>query len=119
MVNTLAGLRDVNPTILDLFKSLDASKLEIFMKLRLPSSTPYVFAAFRIAIPLSIIGAVVGEWFTGDRGLGSVIIIAHNNLDMPTLFSAIFALAFMSILFMILTFYIEKRLLFWHDSYIS
>ncbi len=89
MVNANVGLRAVDPGALDLFRSLHASRVEILLKLRAPSSLPYLFAAFRIAVPLSVIGAVVGEWFTGDQGLGSVIIVAHNNLDTPTLSAAI------------------------------
>ncbi len=114
LVNAMTGLRSVSPEALDLFRSLNASRTDVFLKLRVPSSLPYLFAAFRIAIPLSVIGAVVGEWFTGDRGLGSVIIVAHNNLHMDTLFSAV--LAFIGISLTILTAYAERRVLFWHDS---
>ena len=106
----------ISPEALDLFRSLNASRTDVFLKLRVPSSLPYLFAAFRIAIPLSVIGAVVGEWFTGDRGLGSVIIVAHNNLHMDTLFSAVLVLAFIGISLTILTAYAERRVLFWHDS---
>ena len=119
LVNGLIGLRSVNPGSLDFFRSVNASRREIFVKLRVPSSLPYLFAAFRIAIPLSVIGAVVGEWFTGDRGLGSVIIVAHNNLDMPTLFAAVLVLALMGIGLTILTSYVERRVLFWHESFIA
>ncbi len=119
LVNALTGLKSVNPGALDFFRSVHASKGEILLKLRAPSSLPYLFAAFRIAVPLSVIGAVVGEWFTGDRGLGSVIIVAHNNLDMPTLFSAILTLAFIGIGLTILTSYAERRVLFWHQSFIA
>ena len=119
MVNALAGLRSVNPGALDFFRSVHASRKEVFFKLRVPSSLPYLLAAFRIAIPLSVIGAVVGEYVSGDRGLGSVIIVAHYNVDMPTLFAAILVLAFMGIGLTILTSYIERRVLFWHDSFIS
>ena len=77
---------------------------------------PYLFAAFKISIPLSVIGAVVGEWFSGDRGLGSVIIVSHGNLDMPTLFSAIFVLAGIGVALTIIVFYLEKKALRWHDS---
>ena len=119
LVNGLTGLRSVDPGALDFFTSLNASSREIFFKLRVPSSLPYLFAAFRISIPLSVIGAVIGEWFTGDQGLGAVIIVAHNNLDMPTLFSAIFTLAFIGITLTMLTSYAEKRVLFWHESEIS
>ena len=116
MVNALVGFRSVDPGALDFVRSLRASTIEVFWRLRLPSSMPYVFAAFRIAIPLSVIGAVVAEWFTGDQGLGSVIIVAHNNLDMPTLFSAIITLAVIGIGLTILTTAIERRVVFWHDS---
>ena len=116
LVNALVGFRSINPGALDFFRSLRASRPEIFLKLRAPSSLPYLFAAFRIAIPLSVIGAVVGEWFSGDRGLGSVIIVAHNNLDMPTLFSAVLSLAFIGISLTIATSLLERRVLFWHES---
>lgn len=116
LVNALVGFRSVNPGALEFFRSLRASKLEIFLKLRAPSSLPYLFAAFRIAIPLSVIGAVVGEWFSGDRGLGSVIIVAHNNLDMPTLFSAVLSLAVIGISLTVATSFLERRVLFWHES---
>ena len=116
LVNAMTGLRAVNPGVLDFFYSVHASRREIFLKLRVPSSLPYLFAAFRISIPLSVIGAVVGEWFSGDRGLGSVIIVAHNNLDMPTLFSAIMVLAFIGISLTVATSYIESRSLFWHET---
>ena len=119
MVNANVGLRAVDPGSLDLFKSLHASKTEILLKLRAPSSLPYLFAAFRIAVPLSVIGAVVGEWFTGDQGLGSVIIVAHNDLDTPTLFAAIFSLAIIGVSLTLATFYVEKRRLFWHDSFLA
>ncbi len=116
LVNSLFGFRAVNPGALDFVRSLKASKLEIFWLLRVPSSLPYLFAAFRITVPLAVIGAVVAEWFSGDAGLGSVIIVAHSNLDMPTLFAAVFTLAFIGTGLTILTSYIEKRLLFWHES---
>ena len=116
MVNTFIGLRSVNPTTLDFFRLLDASEAQVLIKLRIPSALPYVFAAFRIAVPLSVIGAVVGEWFTGDRGLGSVIIVAHHNIDMPTLFSAIAVLACIGLGLTGITALIEQRVLFWHDS---
>ena len=119
MVNANLGLRSVDPRALDLFRSLHASRAEILMKLRAPSSMPYLFAAFRIAVPLSVIGAVVGEWFTGDQGLGSVIIVAHNDLDTPTLFAAIFSLAIIGVSLTLATFYVEKRTLFWHDSFLA
>lgn len=119
MINTLIGLRSVSPGALDFLRSLDASDLEILLKLRAPSALPYLFAAFRIAVPLSVIGAVVGEWFTGDRGLGSVIIVAHNNIDMPTLFAAVVTLAIIGVTLTAALAYAERKVLFWHESFIT
>ncbi|MEE9285634.1 MAG: ABC transporter permease [Dehalococcoidia bacterium] len=116
LVNGVVGFRSVNPGALDFVRSLRASPLEVFWQLRVPSALPYLFAAFRIAIPLAVIGAVVAEWFSGEAGLGAVIIVAHNNLDMPTLFSAIVTLAVIGIGLTIITTVIERRLVFWHES---
>ena len=119
MVNALTGLRSVNPGALDFFRSVRASRTDILFKLRLPGSLPYLFAAFRTAVPLSVIGAFVGELFLGSRGLGSVIAVAHSNLDMPTTFSAILVLALIGIALIVLTSLLERRVLFWHESYVT
>jgi NitT/TauT family transport system permease protein len=116
MVNALVGFRSVNPNALALLESLAASRGEIFLRLRLPSSLPYLFAAFRVSIPMSVIGAVVAEWFSGDQGLGSVIYVSNNNLDMATAFAGVFTLAIIGVGLFLLTTALEKRLLFWHES---
>ena len=116
LVNGVTGFRSVDPGAMDFLRSLRASRREIFITLRIPSSMPYLFAAFRVSIPLSVIGAVVGEWFSADRGLGSVIMVAHSNLDMPTLFGAILTLAVIGVGLTILVSLIERKMLFWHES---
>ena len=116
LVAGVAGFRSIDPRAADFLRSLKASRREVFLTLRVPSAMPYLFAGFRVSVPLAVIGAVVAEWFTGDRGLGSVIIVAHSNLDMPTLFSAIFTLAFIGISLTLIVSLIEKKVLFWHES---
>ncbi len=71
---------------------------------------------FRIALPLAVIGAVVGEWFSSQSGLGYVILVAHSNLHMPVLFSAILTLAVIGVAINLLTSALERRIIFWHDS---
>ncbi len=119
MVNAVVGFRSVNPWAMEFLQSLAASRWEVFLKLRLPSSLPYLFAAFKVSIPLSVIGAVVAEWFSGQDGLGRVIQVANSNLDMPTAFGAIISLAVLGIGLYLLTSFIERRLLFWHESAIN
>ncbi len=116
LVNAVTGFRSVDRGAMNFLRSVRASRREIFLKLRVPSAMPYLFSAFRVSSPLAIIGAVIGEWFSANRGLGSVIVVAHANLDMPTLFSAIFVLSLMGIGLTIALSIVEKKVLFWHES---
>ena len=116
LVNSMTGFRDVNPGALEFMRSLRASSWQIFWKLRLPSALPYLFAALKVTYPLALIGAVVAEWFTGDRGLGLVIFVANYNLDTPTLFAAIGVLALTGVSLNVILSLAERRLLFWHQT---
>jgi NitT/TauT family transport system permease protein len=119
MVNAVIGLRSVNPWALQYLESLAASPWEILIKLRLPSALPYLFAAFKVSIPLSVIGAVVAEWFSGEEGLGRVIQVANSNVDMPTAFAAIVSLAATGVGLYLVVSLVERRLLSWHESAID
>ncbi len=116
LVNAIVGLRSVDRTALDFLSSLDASRWQVLWHLRLPSSLPYVFAALRISVPLALIGAVVAEFLSGTSGMGQLILIANGDLDTPTLFAAIFVLAVIGVVLTAIVSYIERRVLFWHDS---
>ena len=89
--NTLTGLREVEAEAVDLFRMLGASRWDVFLKLRLPHAVPYLFAGLRVAIVLSVVGAVVGEYIGASRGLGALIIASQGTMD-TTLMFAIFVL---------------------------
>lgn len=116
LVNALIGLRAVDPAALDFMHALDASRWRVLWSLRLPSSLPYVFAALRISVPLSLIGAVVAEFLSGSSGMGQLILIANGDFDTPALFGAIVVLATLGIVLTGIVAYIERRVLFWHES---
>jgi NitT/TauT family transport system permease protein len=116
LVNAITGFRDVNAGSLEFMRSLNASPWQVFWKLRLPSALPYLFVALKVTYPLALTGAVVAEWFVGDRGLGHVILRANSNLDTPTLFAAIAVLALSGVLIYTLISLVERRVLFWHES---
>ena len=117
LINAIIGFRAVNPGALDALRAMHASPVEIFRVLRLPSALPYLFAAFKVSATLALIGAMVAEWSGAGQGLGRVILLAHSNLDMPTLFSGIFTLATLGVLLTGVLSLIERRLLFWHDAF--
>ncbi|MDA1003973.1 MAG: ABC transporter permease [Chloroflexi bacterium] len=116
LVNAVVGLRSVDPSALDFMRALDASRWQIFWRLRLPSSLPFVFAALRISVPLSLIGAVVAEFLSGSSGMGQLILIANGDFDTPALFGAIVVLAVLGVSLTALVSYVERRVLFWHES---
>ena len=116
LINTILGLRSVDAPSMLVFRTMGVSEFEILIHLRIPYSLPYLFSALKISLPLSIIGAVVGEWFSSDKGLGSLIMVAHGNLDTHMLFGAIFYLAFTGILLMAGLSLLEKKFMFWHSS---
>lgn len=116
LVNSVIGLRSIDPRAHDFLRSLDASRWQVFWRLRVPSSLPYVFAGLRISVPLSLIGAVVAEFLSGSAGMGQLILIANGDFDTPTLFGAVFVLAALGIALTASVALVERRVLFWHDS---
>jgi NitT/TauT family transport system permease protein len=116
LVNGIVGFRSVEPAALDFMRSIDASTYKIFTKLRLPSSLPYLIAGLRVALPLSIIGAVVAEWFGSAEGLGRLIQISNANLDLPTVFAAVVVLAIIGVVLNMALSLVERGLLSWHAS---
>jgi|AP95_1055475.scaffolds.fasta_scaffold07149_4 NitT/TauT family transport system permease protein len=116
LVNSVIGLRSIDPRAYDFFTSLNASRWQVFWRLRVPSSLPYVFAGLRISVPLALIGAVVAEFLSGSPGMGQLILIANGDFDTPTLFGAVFVLAALGIILTASVAVVERRVLFWHDS---
>jgi len=113
LVNMVRGLSSVNPQALELMKILSATKGEIFWKLRLYNSLPYLFAALKIAASASVIGAIVGEWIGATEGIGALIIHATYNFDTGLLYASITAACVFSVLFTSLISFLERRLVKW------
>ena len=116
LVNMVRGLDAANPQALELMRVLSASKTEVFFKLRLFSSLPYLFSALRIAASLSVIGAVVGEWIGATRGIGALIIQATYNFDSALLYSAIVMSASLSGSFFLIVALLERWIVRWQPQ---
>jgi NitT/TauT family transport system permease protein len=96
--NTLTGLRDVEAEAVELFRMLGASRWHLFLKLRLPHAVPYLFAGLRVAIVLSVVGAVVGEYIGASKGLGALIIASQGMMDTALMFAVFVVLTALGIL---------------------
>ncbi len=116
LVNMVRGLEAVNPQSMDLLRVLSASKIEIFFKLRLPNSMPYLFSALKIAASTAVIGAVVGEWIGSTQGIGALIIQATYNFDSALLYSAVLMSSVFSGLFFMAITMLERVVIRWQPA---
>jgi NitT/TauT family transport system permease protein len=98
VVDTATGLAATPPELLDLSRSYRASAFKTFVKVRLPMALPFFFAGAKVAITLSVIGAVVGEFVGSDKGLGYVILSATSYWKTELAFSSMMLLSAMAIL---------------------
>lgn len=118
LINASVGLRTVPEPVLQVFASVHASRWEVLRHLRIPGSLGYVFAALQIVFPLSVVGAVVAELSAAGSaaGLGTVIQVASSMNRLATVWAAIFVLALMGSLLLLLVTVVERRVLRWHGS---
>ncbi|MBG6165528.1 NitT/TauT family transport system permease protein [Labrenzia sp. EL_13] len=113
LVNMVRGLQAVSPQTLELARILSASKSEIFWKIRLPSSLPFLFSALKIAATTCVIGAIVGEWIGADVGLGALIIDSTFNFRSPLLYATVFVSSGLSVLLFTAVSVAEKLVIRW------
>jgi NitT/TauT family transport system permease protein len=97
LVNTISGLHSASPEILDLARSLHASKVDLYRKVLFPNALPYIFTGLKISMTLSVVGAVIGEFIGGNQGLGYLIQQAQFDINTPLMVAAILLLALIGI----------------------
>ncbi len=86
VVTAAEGFSSVDRNLLDLMRSVDASRRQIFRRVRFPHALPQIFSGLKIGITLAVVGAVVGEWVAADNGLGYLLLQANTQLDSTLLF---------------------------------
>ena len=89
VVNTAVGLASAEPEMLDLVRSLNASRWQIYRKIRFPNAVPYIFTGLKLDATMSVTGAIVGEFVASERGLGSLIITSGVTLQTPSIFASL------------------------------
>lgn len=116
LVNGITGMRTVDPSALEFFRSVHASTREIFWHLRVPNTLPYFFAALRLSVSLALIGAIVGELVGSREGLGHMITQMAIQLRTTHVFSGVLVLAAVGIILTQLVSFLQSRFLYWHES---
>jgi NitT/TauT family transport system permease protein len=113
LVNMVQGLKSASPAMLDLMRVLSASGAEIFWKVRLPASLPFLFAALKIASTSSVVGAIVAEWIGSSYGLGALIIDATYNFRSPLLYATVVIAAALAVALFFAVSIVEKKVVRW------
>ena len=112
-VNTLDGLRSVDPDLPRMMRTLDAKRSQILRRVEIPSALPYLFSGAKIAAAVSVIGAVFGEWSGADEGLGHLILIAQGQLQTARVFAAVVVLSALALILFGALALIERRFGWW------
>ncbi len=116
VIDTVVGLRSVEPEMLHLARSMGAPGVKIFLKIRLPNALPNIFAGLKVAVTLAVVGAIVGEFIQADQGLGYALLQANAMLNTKLSFAAIFILAAIGVVLFAAVDGLEKLLIPWHAS---
>jgi NitT/TauT family transport system permease protein len=116
VVDTIVGLRSIDPAMVQLARSMGAPPYRIFLRLRLPNALPSVFGGLKVASTLAVVGALTGEFIGSDRGLGYVLVQASAQLDTPLLFATLVTLSLLAMAFFFIVEGVERLLIPWHVS---
>lgn len=116
LVGTLQGLGAADPRQREMLHSLSASPWQLLWHLRLPASLPYLFAGFRIAAPLAVLGAVTAEWAGANSGLGAMMLYALFSYDIAKVWLSVLACCLLSALAYGLWAVVERRIVTWDDG---
>ncbi len=112
-VNTLDGLRSVDPEATKMMRTLDASSRQILWRVEAPAALPYAFSGAKIAVAVAVIGAVFGELAAPDAGLGHQIFQDMNQLETARAFASVFLLSTIAIALFGLLALAERRVVTW------
>lgn len=93
IVDTSAGLRSTPRELLELARSLRASRWQVFAMVQFPAALPFIMAGAKVAVTLAVIGAVIGEFIGSNDGLGTLLLTANSQVNTPLVFACLFGLS--------------------------
>jgi NitT/TauT family transport system permease protein len=110
-VATMVGIRSVDAGLLELGRSLRATRRQVLTTLEIPAALPSILGGMRVGVTLAVVGAIVGEWAGAERGLGVLINLARGSLfDIPLMFATLLTIALVGIVLYLVVVLIERRL---------
>jgi NitT/TauT family transport system permease protein len=110
-VATMVGIRSVDAKLLELGRSLRATRRQVLTTLEIPAALPSILGGMRVGVTLAVVGAIVGEWAGAERGLGVLINLARGSLfDIPLMFATLLTIALVGIALYLVVVLVERRL---------
>jgi NitT/TauT family transport system permease protein len=116
VIDTVVGLRSVQPEMLQLGRSMGGGTLRVFLKLRLPNALPNIFAGLKVAIALAVVGAITGEFVGSQSGLGYLLTSASGQMDTALVFAVLVTISVIATLLFMIIERVEKLVIPWHSS---
>jgi NitT/TauT family transport system permease protein len=116
VIDTIVGLRSIDPGVIQLARSMGAPPYRVFLKLRLPNALPMIFSGLKVGSTLAVVGALTGEFVGSDKGLGYILLQASGNLNTALLFATLVVLSIVALAFFYLVELCERILIPWHVS---
>jgi len=117
VIDAAVGLRSMSVEMIDLARSMGASRMQVFARFRLPTSLPYLFSGLKVAATLAVAGAVVGEFVGADKGLGYLLLVTNSNMETALMFATIVALTIIGLAFFYAVELLEALLIPWHVTH--
>jgi NitT/TauT family transport system permease protein len=114
VIEMITGLRDVEPEVLDLSKSMSAKPAQTFIKIRIPNSLPYMFAGLKLGAILALVGAVIGEFMGSMKGLGFLVMYANDRMDTTLTFAVLVVLLILGKVAFSVVEWAERYSISWH-----
>jgi ABC-type nitrate/sulfonate/bicarbonate transport system permease component len=114
LVNTVAGVRAIDPVAIDVGRTLRVGRLAMVRSVLLPATLPYILAGMRISLPLALIVAVTAEMISGSAGIGYYLITMQYAMRPADMYAAVFLLAFLGYVLNAAFLMVERRLLHWY-----
>ena len=115
-VMTLQGFRSTDPQLLTLLRSVNASSWDVFWRVRVPGAAPFLAAAFRTGVTLSLVGAVVAEWTGTDRGLGYLVLSANSRMATAQAFAAVLVITLLGLVAYGGAVLLERKICWWNSA---
>ncbi len=111
-IATMVGIRSVDARLLELGRSLRATRRQILTTLEIPAALPNIFGGLRVGVTLAVVGAVVGEWAGASKGLAVLINLARGSLfDIPLMFATLLTIALVGVALYLIVVGVERRLI--------